>query len=423
MKSYQKIIKDIPIPKVYRVKYNIPNEHLKDIQNEVVKQLQKSGVLNRIKKGMTIAIAVGSRGVAYQPLVCKTLIEQLKKLGANPFVIPAMGSHAGAEATGQKRMLEALGFTEEYLGVPIKSSMETIEIGRTEKNNYPVHVDVYANNADATIILNRIKAHTSFVGPIQSGLAKMAVIGLGKQKGAEICHELGFETMSARIVEIAHTLFEKSNIIFGIGLIENGLHQTHSVHVVPVEKMEEEEPILLEKANKLLARVPFKDLEVIVVDQIGKDISGTGLDPNVVGRYHTGFGSGGPNVTRISILDITDNSGRNANGIGISDFTTQRAYDKFDFEETYPNALTSGGAVSVKLPMVLPNDKNCIQASIKTSFIWDKTKVRLVRIKDTVTLGEMEVSETLLDEIKANPLLEIIKGPYDLKFDENDNLF
>ena len=422
MEGVLQILRSIPIPKVYRVRHHIESPSIDDIAGEVRTQLKQAAVLKNVRAGQRIAVTVGSRGISNQAEVVKTLVEELKTAGAQPFLIPAMGSHAGADADHQKSMLEGLGFGESYIGAPIYSTMEVVQVGETP-SGMPVYIDKYAYEADGVILVNRVKAHTAFQGPVESGLVKMSVIGLGKQKGAEICHELGFETMSARISEIAHEAIKHAPVLFGVALIENSLHETAEIHVVPQEEIEQKELDLLKRSKRLMARVPFKALEVLVIDQIGKDISGSGLDPNVVGRYHTGYGSGGPDVTRISILDITEVSHGNGNGLGIGDFTTQRAYEKFDFGETYPNSLTSNVPVSVKVPMVLPSDKYCIQASIKTCLLWDKTQTRLVRIKDTLSLSEIEVSENLLDEVEANPLLEVIEGPYELSFDDQGNLF
>ena len=422
MEKFLNILRSIQIPKVYRILYHMQSPGIKNIPRELISQLKTSSVLSQLNRGQRIAITVGSRGISNQPLIVKTLIDQLKETGIKPFVVPAMGSHAGANAKKQKAMIEGFGFTENYLGVPIKSSMEVVQVGTTS-SGLPVYIDKYASEADGVILVNRVKSHTSFQGPVESGLMKMAVIGLGKQKGAEICHELGFGGMSQRITEIADITIKKAPVLFGIAIIENAQHNTAEIHVLPQKDIEKKELQLLKKAKDLMARIPFKIFEVLVIDQIGKDISGTGMDTNVVGRYHTGYGSGGPKVNRISILDISNASHGNGNGLGIADFTTQRAYEKFEFAETYPNALTSNVVISVKIPMVLPSDHYCIQAAIKTCLIWDKTKIRLVRIKDTLSLMELEVSENMLSEVESHPQLEIIQGPYELPFNLNGNLF
>jgi Lactate racemase N-terminal domain len=422
MEAVKTILENIPLPAMYRIRNTIEGPSIRDVPQAVRMELKHPLIAERIRPGQTVAITVGSRGVSNQPLVVKTLVEELQRAGAQPFIIPAMGSHAGADAAGQKYMLEGLGFTEEYIGAPIKAGMDVVQIGTTD-SGMPVYIDKFAHEADAIVLVNRVKVHTAFSGEIESGLVKMSVIGLGKQKGAEICHELGFEDMEARIREISRLTLKKLPVLFGLALIENGRHETAEIHAVPAEEIEAREIELLKRAKELLARVPFRELEVLVIDRIGKDISGTGLDPNVVGRYHTGLGSGGPSVRRISVLDITDASHGNGNGLGVADFTTQRAFDKFNLAETYPNSLTSNVPVAVKIPMALPNDRLAIQAAIKTCLVWDKTEARVVRITDTLSLEEFEVSENLLDEVRENPALEVIDGPYSLDFDESGNLF
>ena len=421
MDSIEKILSRIEIPQMYRVRNNIDSPFIEDIAGAVRKALSAPEIKSSIKPGQTVAVTVGSRGISNKPLAIKTLVDVLKIWGARPFIFPAMGSHGGAVAEGQREMLINLGFTEEYIGAPIKSSMETVKIAETE-TGLPVYVDKYACEADAVILANRVKVHTAFSGAIESGLVKMGVIGLGKQKGAEVCHELGFEVMEDRLREIFATTVKNLNIAFGLALIENGKHQTAEIHAVLGKDILEKEEEMQKTAKKLLSRVPFKELEVLVIDRIGKDISGTGLDPNVVGRYHTGLGSGGPAVRRITVLDITDVSHGNGAGLGISDFTTRRAYGKFDFGQTYPNLLTSNVPVAGMIPVVMPNDKMAIQAAIKTCLLWDKSKARVVRITDTLSLEEFEVSEALLDEVRADPSMEIVEGPYELAFDGERNL-
>jgi len=421
MEVISKMLSNISIPRVYKVKYHIESHYIKNISEELISQLKTTSVLSQVHRGQRIAITVGSRGITNQVLVVKTLIDQLKKVGAEPFVITAMGSHAGANARNQKAMIEGLGFTENYLGVPIKSTMEVVEIGTTF-SGLPVYIDKYAYEADGVILLNRVKFHTSFQGPVESGILKMGVIGLGNQKGAEICHELGFEGMSQRILEIAKVIIKRVPVLFGVAIIEDGQHQTAEIHVLPHQCIENKELQLLRRAKNFMVQIPFKSLEVLVIDQIGKDISGTGLDTNVVGRYHTGHCSGGPDIKRISILDISDGSNGNGHGLGIADFTTQRVYKKYNFAETYPNALTSNVPVSAKIPMVLPSDRYCIQAALKTCLLKDKKDARMVRIKDTLSLREIEVSENMRSQIESHSRLEIIQGPYELSFNEDGNL-
>lgn len=273
------------------------------------------------------------------------------------------------------------------------------------------------------MVINRIKPHVAFRGSYESGLMKMIAIGLGKQKGADICHDLGFGKMAENIPAIAKVTLANTNFLFAVGIIENAFHETCKIQVLQKNEIAEVEPLLQEEAKQLSPKLYLKSLDVLIIDEIGKDISGTGFDTNVVGRYHTPYITGGPNITRVVVLDITNVSHGNANGLGIVDFTTKRAFDKFDFEQTYPNALTSTVPMSVKIPMVLKNDRQAIQAAIKTSNILNKTHVKMVRIKNTISLGEIEVSENLTAEVHADECMELVGLPYTLEFDQNGNLF
>ncbi len=415
------LLDPIPIPHVAGVSQKFDRPCMDDSGGALKQILHTSGVLESIFPKMEIAITVGSRGISNQPVLVKLIAEALREKGARPFLVPAMGSHGGATADGQKNMLEDLGFGEYKIGVPIRSSMETVRVG-TSENGLPVHVDKNAHEADGIVIINRIKPHTSFRGPYESGLMKMIAIGLGKQKGAEICHELGIERIAENFPAIARVTIEKENILFAIGLLENAYHETCRIELLRKEEIETEEPKLQEEAKRLLPKLHFTDIDVLVIDEIGKNISGTGFDTNVVGRYHTPGCSGGPNVTRLVILNVTDETHGNANGLGIADFTTRRIFDQFSFENTYPNALTSTVLPSVKIPMVLETDLLAIKAAIKTCNILDKRNVRLIRIKNTNEIERIEVSESMLDGVRGNPYLSIETDLYPLVLNDDGNL-
>ncbi|MEW6720820.1 MAG: hypothetical protein AB1346_10265, partial [Thermodesulfobacteriota bacterium] len=289
-------------------------------------------------------------------------------------------------------------------------------------NGFPVHLDRHAHEADGIVAVNRIKPHVAFRGKCESGLMKMLVIGMGKQKGADICHELGFGKMAENIMAFGRVTLAKSNVLCGVGIVENAYHETARLEVLAGAEIPEREPELLEEAWRLYPRIYFDRLDVLIIDEIGKDISGTGFDTNVVGRYHTPYVSGGPAITKVAVLDITDRSHGNANGLGILDFTTRRAFDKFSFEHTYPNALTSTVPASVKIPMVLKSDRQAIQAAIKTCNILDKKSVRMARIRNTVALDEIQVSEILLPEVRESKYLEAASEPFDMPFDRRGGL-
>ena len=421
MSSIDLLLDPIPIPRMVKVEQTFTRPKVDDVEEELTHKLNLRQVSSGITPGMKIAVAVGSRGVTQLPLMVKIMIGFIKDAGGEPFIVPCRGSHGGATAAGQRDMLIGMGIEEDYVGAPIRATMETVVVG-TSENGLPANIDKYACEADGIVIINRIKPHVAFRGPYESGLMKMVTIGLGKQKGADICHELGFGKMAENIPAIGRVIIEKTNILFAVGVLENAYHEVCQLDVLMKEEIETHEPALQEKAKELAPRLYFDQLDVLIIDEIGKDISGTGFDTNMVGRYHTPYASGGPNITKMAVLDITDKSHGNGNGLGILDFTTKRAYDKFVFEMTYPNSLTSTVPMSVKIPMVLKNDRQAIQAAIKTCNILDKTKVRMARIKNTVAVAEIQVSENLLQEVAECEYMKTVSGPAQWVFDEDGNL-
>ncbi len=422
MSAIDRLLENVPIPRLARIRQIFERPKVEHIDADLAAKLHQGRIVSLVRPGQRIALAVGSRGISNLPLMVKTLIDAFRAAGAKPFVFPAMGSHGGATAEGQREMLRGLGITEEHIGAPIRATMDVVQVGTTPKG-LPAYVDRFAAEADGIVIINRIKPHVAFRGPYESGLMKMIAIGVGKQVGADFCHRLGFGQMAENIPAIGRAVLSKTNILFAVGIIENAYHETCRIEALGAEDIESAEPPLLEEAKRLAPRLHFDALDVLIIDEIGKDISGTGFDTNVVGRYHTPFASGGPKITRMATLDITDGSHGNGNGLGILDFTTQRAYQKFSFDQSYPNSLTSTVPASAKIPMVLKSDRQAIQGCIKTCNILDWSQVRLVRIKNTNSIGEIEVSENLLKEVKGHPKLETLSDPCDLIFDAAGNLF
>ncbi len=421
MDVFESMLGAVPIPRVCRVRQRFPRPRIENVAEHFQEKLHSRGLLGKIRRGWTVAITVGSRGISNQPLLVRRLVEELKKRGASPFVVPAMGSHGGASAEGQRELLLRMGFGEEAIGAPIRSSMEVVELGRTG-GGLPVFVDRYASQADAIVVLNRIKPHVSFRGRYESGLMKMIAIGLGKQKGAEVCHDAGFGRMTENIHDIARVVIDRCKIAFAVGLLENPYHETCRVEILEPAEIPEKEIALQEEAKRLLPRLYFSSLDVLVVEEIGKDVSGTGMDNNIVGRYTTPYPSGGPRITRIVVLGLTPGTHGNANGLGIADFTTRRVFEGFSFEQTYPNSLTSTATTSVKIPMVLASDRLAIQAGIKTCNVADKHGVRLVKIRNTLQLEEIYVSHSLLDEVRRSESMEAPGAPQAMRFDEGGNL-
>lgn len=416
-----KLLGNVVLPRMGTVRQGFERPVIGDVGGELKKKLAAAGVDGLIQPGQRVAVAVGSRGIANLPVLVKTLVNAIQQAGARPFIVPAMGSHGGATATGQTEVLQSLGISEKSVGAPIEASMQVIQVGTTV-NGLPAYVDRLAAEADAIVIINRIKPHSSFRGPFESGMMKMISIGLGKQAGADICHRLGFARMAENIPAIGRVVLEKTRLIFGVAILENAYHETCRIEVLKKDEFEKSEPELLLEAWKNVPKLHFDALDVLIIDEIGKNISGTGFDTNLVGRYHTEC-TGGPDITRAATLDITDQSHGNGNGLGILDFTTRRAFEKFSFEKTYPNSLTSTVPGSVKVPMVLKNDRQVFQACIKTCNVLDTARVRLVRIKNTQEIAQISVSESLRTEVEIHPHLEILSDFKVLQFDSNGNLW
>ncbi|MDO3677711.1 lactate racemase domain-containing protein [Paenibacillus ehimensis] len=421
MSVLRTLLQDIPIPQMVRIRQKFDGTRLERPTEDLERELAKPGAIDRIKPGQQVAVAVGSRGVANIAAFTRTTIDAIKRAGAHPFIVPCMGSHGGATAEGQKEVLHHLGVTEEAMGVPIRSTMEVVQIDQLP-NGLPVYVDKYAYEADAIVVINRVKPHTAFRGKIESGIMKMISIGLGKQKGAEACHQLGFKYMAENVPAMARIMLEKLPILFGVALVENAYDETCIVEVLPAAQVEEREMALLEIAKARLPKILFDQIDVLVIDYIGKNISGDGMDPNITGRYPTPYAHGGPDVSKMVVLDTTPETKGNANGVGTADFTTQRLVDKMDLAATYANGLTSTVCAPTKIATTLENDLYAIKAAVKTCNILDYTQCRLVRIRDTLHLGEIEISVNLLEEAKLHPDIEILTDPYDLPFNSEGNL-
>ncbi|GAA4856961.1 lactate racemase domain-containing protein [Paenibacillus vulneris] len=421
MSILRQVLEDIPIPQMVRIRQKFDDTKIDNLKEVLEQELKKPGTIDQIKPGQQVAVAVGSRGVANIALFTKVTIDAIKQAGGEPFIVPCMGSHGGATAEGQKEVLHHLGVTEEAMGAPIRSSMEVVKIDELP-NGLPVYVDKIASTADAIVVINRVKPHTAFRGRIESGIMKMISIGLGKQKGAEACHQLGFKYMAENVPAMAKIMIEKLPIVFGVALVENAYDQTCRIEALPAAQIEEREMQLLEEAKARLPKILFDQIDVLVIDYIGKNISGDGMDPNVTGRYPTPYAHGGPDVSKMIVLDLTPETKGNANGVGTADFTTQRLVDKMDRAATFVNGLTSTVCAPTKISTTLDNDYYAIKAGVKTCNILDYTKCRLVRIQDTLHLGEIEISVNLLEEAKLHPDIEILTEPYDLQFDSEGNL-
>jgi hypothetical protein len=422
MSVITEMLQDIQVPKMIRVKQQFPATEVPDITETLREGIRKPEIIHQVQKGMRIAIAVGSRGMAEIPLIARTVVEELKTRGALPFIVPAMGSHGGATAEGQKLVLANLGITEETVGCPIISSMEVVQCGMLDIG-LPVLMDKQAFEADGIVVINRIKAHNAFSGPIESGLSKMITIGLGKQKGADSCHAFGFTRMTEFIPEMTRIKLAKANFLFGVGTVENAYDRITKVAVVRPEEIIDTDLKLLVEAKENLPKILLQHIDVLIVDQLGKEFSGGGMDSHIIGRASTTCVSPAAlPPARLVVLDVTEQSHGNACGMGLADFTTRRLFNKIDFDFTYANILTSTATPSGRIPLIMESDRLAIQGAIKTCGVYDLSKLRMVRIPNSLHLDEIFLSEAMLTEAEQHPDLSFLSEPEEFKFDSLGNL-
>ena len=421
MSQINEILDNIKLPQIMKVSQTFDNTKLDDVEGDLNQKLIDKNIKDKIKPGMKIAITGGSRGISFYKELMKTIVSFVKKCGATPFIIPSMGSHGGGTSEGQENMLKKLGITKESVGCEIISSMDVVEVGRTSKD-LPVYIDKNAANADGIILLNRVKLHTSFRGKYESGLIKMMAIGLAKRKGADMTHFLRYENMAENLVEVGKIALNNLNIICGVASIENGYNEVADLFVLHKDEILQEEPKILEKSKRLMPRIYLDDIDVLIVNEIGKNISGTGVDTNIVGRFHTNAASGGPNTVKLGFLDISEKSGGNGNGMGLADFVSKKFFRKIDFESTYINAITSTEPNSVKLPLVLDNDKYVFQGCVKLCGVKNIQDIKLVIINNTKELDEIYMSKSAFENTVDKSKVKKESELFDIPFDEEGNL-
>lgn len=407
-------------PRLIRAKQTFCDTCIKDIAEHVTVQFAELSKTYDFE-GKRIAVAVGSRGIVALDKVVHAVICNLKKYNAQPFIIPAMGSHGGATAKGQRQTLELLGITEEAMGAPIVSSMDVEKICETEDQT-PVYVSKDALAADGIIVVNRVKMHTSFRGDYESGILKMMVVGLGKHAGALLLHGLGFERMAQNIVTLGTKILKSTKIVCGVGIVENAYEKTAEVAVIPADRILEEEPKLLRWSKSLMPRIPFEKVDILVLKYIGKDISGDGMDPNITGRYtpHTMKPdySWMPKITRAVAFDLTDASHGSAIGMGHLDVIPQKFRDKIDFEMTYINAVTATVTNTCKMPIVMPDERSVLEVAVQTSEVADPKQLKICILEDTLHLDRMIVSEPLYRKEIEGCNVEYEDAFFEMKFDK-----
>ena len=400
----------MPLPAMHRVRQQFDDTCLSDVADAVRQEFKRPSIASAVKPGMRTALLVGSRGIANLALIVRTAVDELKHLGAIPVIIPAMGSHGGATAEGQREVLAGYGITEETMGCPVESSMDVVRIGfvgRTE-----IFSDAAAAACDAIVPVGRIKPHTDFRGEVESGLCKMLTIGLGKHVGCTQLHRMGFENFSWLIPQAAAVVLEKLPVAFGIAVVENAYDRTMLVEALPAKDIPTREPQLLQLAKKNMPRLMFDEIDLLIIERLGKDISGAGMDPNITGRYYGGIlpGFTGPRIRRILVEGLTEKTNGNACGIGYADLILRACYEQIDWLSTSINAISSGNPGAAKLPPVCEDEAEGIVTALNCAAGADLRDPRIVKIRSTLELTDMEVSDAMLSAVAANPDLVLVSG-------------
>ncbi len=414
---------NVPLPPMARVRQKFDATKLSDIPGAIQKEFLRSEIRERVKPGQIVAVGCGSRGIANISTIAIAVINELKSLGAKPFIFPCMGSHGAATAEGQKKVLETYGITEASTGVPIRATMDTTIVGHLDDGT-PVHMDKFASEAEAIVVINRIKPHTGFRGATESGLTKMLAIGIGKITGAATDHTHGMDRFPELLPQIREVNISNRNVIFGVGIVENAYDETAYVEIIPAEKLKTREPELQAMAKKQMPQIFFDDIDVLIIDEMGKNISGAGFDPNITGRNRRNVKwQDTPRVKKIVVLGLTRVSQGNATGIGSADVITMRLYKELDVASTYANVITSMNLDGGAIPVVMNSDHDAIALAVKTVVRVKPEDCRIVRIRNTLHLGEIEVSAVLMDEVRSQPeRFEIAEQARDVKFDAQGNL-
>ncbi len=420
-----KLLADVAIPKMFRAKQIFPRPIImpEEIPGIIFAELSKEKIKSLIKPGMNIAITAGSRGIANVDVITKGIVDFVKSKNANPFIVPAMGSHGGATAEGQIEILAGYNITEETMGCPIKSCMDTVILGYSELGK-PVYLDKIAYESDGIIVSCRLKLHSAFRGKYESGPCKMMVVGLGKQEGAESVHSDGMGKIAENLPANAKVILDKAPILLAISCMENAYDETCKIEAIHKDDIMAREPELLKWAHTNMPQLIVGEADVLIVDEIGKNYSGTGVDPNITGTFSTDYATGGLQVQRTCMLDITDCSHGNGLGTGLSSAITKRLFDKLDPEKMYPNCLTSTVLKSAGIPIVVATDKEAIQLCIRTLNNVDKERARIIRIENSLHIGHIMLSEAYYEDVIHGKYagLEAEDEPKYIEFDEDGNL-
>jgi hypothetical protein len=410
---------------MFRLRQKFESRRIDDMAGEVHTQLARLHLSEKVRPGATVAVTVGSRGIVNLPVILQAAVTHLKQLGAQPFLVPAMGSHGGGTAEGQRQVIESYGITEALVGCPIRASMETVVVCQT-KEGFPVHFDRLAYEADHVLVVNRIKPHTRFVGEIESGLMKMLLIGLGKREGAQVYHAAIQDYSFAQIIRsVAGEVFRRCHILAGLGIVENAYDQTALIEAVAPEDFETREKALLALARAWMPRLPFRHVDVLLVDRIGKNLSGTGMDTNVIGRKfddHKAVEGEFPKVRAIAVRGLTPATHGNAVGLGIAEFCKTRVIRETDLAATRLNAITAHHVAAAMLPLDYETDREMLDAALASAGCLDPARAKILWIPNTLELTEVECSAAYLEKARGRGDLEVLTVLRALPWDGEGNL-
>lgn len=408
---------EVTLPRMARVRQVYASDRIEDIPARLRAELDRGDLAAR-SRGKRVAVAVGSRGIPHNAEIVRTLCARLKAWGARPFIVPAMGSHGGGTAEGNLEILRGYGITEESVGAPVLAGMDVVQIGELDDGaRTPVYCDCLAAGADGIVIYNKVKPHTDFKGEHESGLLKMMAIGLAKHKGCSALHRRGFDTFAENIPRAAAVFLDRLPILFAVGVVQNAYDQISELRVFPREEIVAGDRELLGIARARFPRFRFDDIDVLVVDRIGKEISGEGADPNVTGRGFMPYFKDDFHTRRLFIRGLSEKTHHNACGLGLADITTRRCLNDVDWESTWINLTTNTMIDGAKIPLYQNNDYDALRVALRTCPRIDYGRARIVRIRDTLSLNEFEVSEAMLPELSKTEGVEILSAPYALEFD------
>lgn len=411
-------LEEVKLPKMVRIRQKYDDKKIMDLKNHIEKEMDEVLIPKEDFTGKSICITAGSRGIPHLDMIIKTVVDKLKEYGANPFIIPSMGSHGGASVEGQMEILEGYGITEESMGVPIKATLDVVQIGELPDKT-PVYCDTYAHEADGIVILNKVKPHTDFRGKHESGLAKMMAIGIANHKGASMFHRMGFQSFAERIPEVCEVFLENAKLSFGVGIVQNAYDEISELEIIPTEKFLERDAALLEIAKKKIPNFKNPNIDVLIIDEIGKNISGNGHDPNITGRSNSKGFEDVVNIQKLFIRSISKESHHNGAGIKGADITTRRCLMDVDFGATWTNVATVNILTGGSIPMYVESDLDAIKICVRTCLGIDYTQAKIVRILNTLSMNEIEVSLPYYETIKDNPEIELLSEPYEMQFDKD----